>query len=416
MYAVIETGGKQYRVEAGRPARRRAARGRRGHAPARPAGRRRRRARHGLAARGRVRDRPGRRRGQGPEDQRLHVQEQEQPAQAAGATARSTPRSRSPGSRRAREAPPCRRRRVPRPRATVVTPTRSGSGVKRFSGQDVSSRARSSSASAARSSTPASTSGAGSDDTLFATADGVVKFGTRRGRKLVDIVPAGTAGGVTAGGAGTLPPPAALTLSAMDFDLPAGLDRLAEEAAAVASEWSARAAFPDDTWIVGYDASFAAELARARLDRHDLAGRRRRARTLRARTLRRVRTAHRRAVRPSRRCGSRTGRSVRRCCSSAHRSSVGAGCPGSSTAPRCGASACRSPTTVRMSRGCARRGPGRRRLDRHRAEGVDLGCRRGGLDLPDRPHRSRCAAPCRVVRSRRRPASAGHRDPARSST
>ena len=48
----------------------------------------------------------------------------------------------------------------------------------------------------------------------------------------------------------------------MDFDLPAGLDRLAEEAAAVASEWSARAAFPDDTWIVGYDAAFAAELAK----------------------------------------------------------------------------------------------------------------------------------------------------------
>ena len=30
--------------------------------------------------------------------------------------------------------------------------------------------------------------GLGRDDTLFATADGVVKFGTRRGRKLVDIV------------------------------------------------------------------------------------------------------------------------------------------------------------------------------------------------------------------------------------
>ena len=30
--------------------------------------------------------------------------------------------------------------------------------------------------------------GRGGDDTLFATADGVVKFGTRRGRKLVDIV------------------------------------------------------------------------------------------------------------------------------------------------------------------------------------------------------------------------------------
>ena len=30
--------------------------------------------------------------------------------------------------------------------------------------------------------------GKGGDDTLFATADGTVKFGFRRGRKLVDIV------------------------------------------------------------------------------------------------------------------------------------------------------------------------------------------------------------------------------------
>ncbi len=30
--------------------------------------------------------------------------------------------------------------------------------------------------------------GLGKDDTLFATANGTVKFGTRRGRKLVDIV------------------------------------------------------------------------------------------------------------------------------------------------------------------------------------------------------------------------------------
>ena len=29
----------------------------------------------------------------------------------------------------------------------------------------------------------------GGDDTLFATADGTVKFGNRRGRKLVDVVP-----------------------------------------------------------------------------------------------------------------------------------------------------------------------------------------------------------------------------------
>lgn len=31
--------------------------------------------------------------------------------------------------------------------------------------------------------------GKGGDDTLFATAEGVVKFGVRRGRKLVDVLP-----------------------------------------------------------------------------------------------------------------------------------------------------------------------------------------------------------------------------------
>jgi large subunit ribosomal protein L27 len=30
--------------------------------------------------------------------------------------------------------------------------------------------------------------GIGGDDTLFATSDGVVKFGSRKGRKLVDIL------------------------------------------------------------------------------------------------------------------------------------------------------------------------------------------------------------------------------------
>ena len=30
----------------------------------------------------------------------------------------------------------------------------------------------------------------GGDDTLFATSDGTVKFGRRRGRKLVDVIPA----------------------------------------------------------------------------------------------------------------------------------------------------------------------------------------------------------------------------------
>jgi large subunit ribosomal protein L27 len=31
--------------------------------------------------------------------------------------------------------------------------------------------------------------GRGGDDTLFALADGVVKFGSRKGRKLVDVLP-----------------------------------------------------------------------------------------------------------------------------------------------------------------------------------------------------------------------------------
>ncbi|MBL88668.1 MAG: 50S ribosomal protein L27 [Actinobacteria bacterium] len=35
---------------------------------------------------------------------------------------------------------------------------------------------------------PGQNVGKGSDDTLFATADGVVKFGFRRGRKLIDVL------------------------------------------------------------------------------------------------------------------------------------------------------------------------------------------------------------------------------------
>ena len=60
-------------------------------------------------------------------------------------------------------------------------------GVKRFSGQSVSAgtiivRQRGTRFH------PGFNVGRGGDDTLFATADGVVKFGTRRGRKLVDVV------------------------------------------------------------------------------------------------------------------------------------------------------------------------------------------------------------------------------------
>ncbi len=36
---------------------------------------------------------------------------------------------------------------------------------------------------------PGENVGKGGDDTLFAKADGVVQFGHRRGRKLVDILP-----------------------------------------------------------------------------------------------------------------------------------------------------------------------------------------------------------------------------------
>lgn len=39
---------------------------------------------------------------------------------------------------------------------------------------------------------PGNNVGRGGDDTLFATAAGTVKFGTRRGRKLVDVLPDGT--------------------------------------------------------------------------------------------------------------------------------------------------------------------------------------------------------------------------------
>ena len=36
---------------------------------------------------------------------------------------------------------------------------------------------------------PGENVGKGSDDTLFATADGMVQFGKRRGRRLVDVTP-----------------------------------------------------------------------------------------------------------------------------------------------------------------------------------------------------------------------------------
>jgi large subunit ribosomal protein L27 len=61
-------------------------------------------------------------------------------------------------------------------------------GVKRYDGQEVTAgtilvRQRGTRIH------PGENVGRGGDDTLFATSDGVVKFGSRRGRKLVDILP-----------------------------------------------------------------------------------------------------------------------------------------------------------------------------------------------------------------------------------
>lgn len=41
---------------------------------------------------------------------------------------------------------------------------------------------------------PGDNVGRGGDDTLFALADGEVQFGSKRGRKVVSVVPAGSAG------------------------------------------------------------------------------------------------------------------------------------------------------------------------------------------------------------------------------
>ena len=61
-------------------------------------------------------------------------------------------------------------------------------GVKRFGGQVVKSgeilvRQRGTKFH------PGENVGRGGDDTLFATAEGKVKFGNRKGRKLVDVLP-----------------------------------------------------------------------------------------------------------------------------------------------------------------------------------------------------------------------------------
>ena len=125
---------------------------------------------------------------QGPEDQDPQVQEQDRLPQASGSPSAA---DRGQGHRHRRRPersnePWHTRRAHPAP-ATVATPTPSASASSASAARS-STPARSSSASAAPTSTPVTGVGRGSDDTLFALVEGSVQFGTRRGRKIVNIV------------------------------------------------------------------------------------------------------------------------------------------------------------------------------------------------------------------------------------
>ena len=189
MYAVIKTGGKQEKVEAGQVLnveRLRRRRGRRGHPHPRPA----RRWRH----------RPG------------------HPGQLSGAsvTARIVGEAKGPkitgfkyknksnqrkrwGHRQHYDAieitgdleglreHSCRRPRAAVPPGTAATPHAQRLGVKVFDGTAVNAgtiivRQRGTKFH------PGENVGRGGDDTLFALASGKVKFGKRKGRKLVDVL------------------------------------------------------------------------------------------------------------------------------------------------------------------------------------------------------------------------------------
>ena len=135
-------------------------------------------------------------RDQGPEDRHPEVQEQDRLPEAPGSPLSKLTRVKVTGIRVAAQAETSQRRQTPwhtrrarRPPATVATPTPSASA---------------SSASAARLVNageiivrqrgthfhPGANVGRGGDDTLFALAAGAVEFGTKRGRRVVNIVAA----------------------------------------------------------------------------------------------------------------------------------------------------------------------------------------------------------------------------------
>ena len=142
---------------------------------------------HAERALGRVGDGPHRRQRQGSEDPRLHVQEQVEPAAPLGSPpallhdrdhrdlqeARGLVMSKKKGAASSRNGRDSNAQRL---------------GVKRYSGETVTAgtiivRQRGTQWH------PGFNVGIGGDDTLFAKSHGVVKFGKRRDRKVVDIVP-----------------------------------------------------------------------------------------------------------------------------------------------------------------------------------------------------------------------------------
>ena len=78
-------------------------------------------------------------------------------------------------------------RRASVPRRTAATPTRSGSGVKVFAGQDVTAGSIIVRQRGTRF-YPGAGAGLGSDDTVFATVDGTVEFSRRNGKRYINIL------------------------------------------------------------------------------------------------------------------------------------------------------------------------------------------------------------------------------------
>ena len=83
----------------------------------------------------------------------------------------------------------CPRPRAEGPPATAATPNAQRLGVKVYDGGRVLAGAILVRQRGTRIH-PGTNVGRGGDDTLFAKADGVVRYGSRHGRKLVEVVPA----------------------------------------------------------------------------------------------------------------------------------------------------------------------------------------------------------------------------------